>query len=546
MDPSRQTPAPPEKDSYSYDEMMARLRRQRSSGGRRVEIEAEDGTVEVKKRKRRTKQPKKQLEQRIVHLRKTVMLIAIPLVLILIGAYLSLKARYQSEAFRSSLSKRTSELLNARAEVATIEVKGLSVTTRRLLVEPSNSFLRDAELTTLSGSLTAGSLFSSDWHLTSAAALHAHFHFQPPRPPLSQSAEHPSAATPRLTTAGFGLSSRPGAINIGRLLINSADFIWTSKPKGYVFLEDATLVSDGAIGSSTSLNLSNAKLRLPGWPAFDVESADLKFSPSRIRIENGVLSHNYIAHLGGDAAVNGQIDLARGQALAHFVSEFDSMPVESLVRNEFKGKVDGDVDATLTFTADLSNLRSLKVEGPFRIRKGSFGDITPSKRLAAFLAEPRISRIPFHSIKGRILLDAGTMTVEALDATSPDLAHVTGSYSIEPDGILSGTLKVGIAEKILAKIPGGRKTTLAIFGETNPATGISYAVVKLSGTSTSPLEDLTARIEAALEQYEIESAAPPASSYPTIPLSPDAKKSKTSDPAKKKAEENFEKLLEQP
>ena len=118
--------------------------------------------------------------------------------------------------------------------------------------------------------------------------------------------------------------------------------------------------------------------------------------------------------------------------------------------------------------------------------------------------------------------------------------HIAGSYSISADGIVSGDLTLSIKDEILRQIPGGKP---AFFGEPDPVTLMSSTAVKLGGTNTDPTEDLTPRIQAAIEQYRKKSAAPRASDYPTIPRAPGAKseEDKTKD---KRNEEAFNKLLE--
>ena len=59
---------------------------------------------------------------------------------------------------------------------------------------------------------------------------------------------------------------------------------------------------------------------------------------------------------------------------------------------------------------------------------------------------------------------------------------------------------------------------------------MSSTTVELGGTSSEPTEDLTNRLSAALEKHEIDSAAPPASAYPTIPKAPDAARPKQKSP----------------
>src|SRR5210317_1710498 len=103
MDPKRPTPAQPEKEHYTYDEMMERLRGQRSGGGgQRVKVASPDGSVEVRKRKRRSHQPVKERQRITSKLKRNALLMIVPIVLLLVGAYLLLNVRYQSDSYRSS------------------------------------------------------------------------------------------------------------------------------------------------------------------------------------------------------------------------------------------------------------------------------------------------------------------------------------------------------------------------------------------------------------------------------------------------------------
>ncbi|MFT4548649.1 MAG: hypothetical protein ACI8XO_001249 [Verrucomicrobiales bacterium] len=541
MDPRRQKPAPSEKDRYTYDEMMDRLRSQRSgSGGRQVEIEGPDGTVEVKKRKRRSHQPKKAKEELIGRLKKRLLITAVPIVLLLIGGYLLINVRYQSDGFSEGVSERTSQILGVKTEFAPFVVKGLIANNRRMFIEPSvGTFLQNAEFTSLQGDLTAGSMLSSSWHLNRLDAMHGKLLFQAPSQALA--ASDPEGNRIRLVGAGLGLSSKPEAFDIDLLRVDNTDFIWTNGRKFFTFIKGATVTSLKP-GARTKLQLTNAELDIDGWPKFHIDWAKLDLGKGQIRINDALLKHHYVGMLGGEASVRGVIDLSKG-ASGTLICGLEQMPVASLIAKEWIGRLEGTVEATLNFEVDFANLAEHKVSGPFMIRNGSFGDVTPTSRLAAFLAEPRISRVQFHSIKGDINLERGVTTVTNLKALSPDFVQVTGNYSIQPDGILSGTLGVAITDKILNNIPGGKPK---FFGSTDPTSAMSSVSVQIGGTSHAPTDDLTPRIEAAIEQHKIETAAPPASAYPTIQLAPGVKK-KADQPdsaAKKAAEDAFNQLIE--
>lgn len=531
MDPNRQTPAQPEKEHYTYDEMMERLRGQRSGGsGQRVKIASSDGSIEVRKRKRRSHQPAKVRQQLTSKLKRNVLLVTVPLILLLIGAYLLLNVRYQSDSFRSSLSSQAAGFIGADTELSPLNIKGLSVRSRRMFIEPeAGSLLQDAEFISLHGRLTFASLFSSDWNLTSLNALHGKLNFRAPTRSFATGSEgqlgRHSSGSP-LIGAGLGFSSKPNAFNIETARVGSTDFVWANGLRESVFIEDATLSSQ-LIGSQTEMLIADGKLRFGEWPEFDLETAEVSFSKDQIRVKDALLHHALLGNSAGEAKLSGVVDLSGSSPAADFVCELGGIPAKSLVQAAWLGKIEGEVDATLNFKADLSDPDSLRVSGSFGIRDGNFGDLTPTKRLAVFLAEPRISRINFHSIRGMITIDHERRTVDDLMALAPGLLKVSGSYTIEEDGTLSGALDLQISNEILDKLPCGRPDFFsAVEGDAN----MSSTTVELGGTSSEPTEDLTNRLSAALEKHEIDSAAPPASAYPTIPKAPDAARPKQKSP----------------
>ncbi|MGI9241738.1 MAG: hypothetical protein ACR2RV_13130 [Verrucomicrobiales bacterium] len=526
MDPKRQTPTEPEKEHYTYDEMMARLRGQRSGGGgQRVKIASPDGSIEVRKRKRRSHQPAKERQRITGKLKRNVLLVTLAVILVLIGAYLLVNVRYQSDSYRSSLSSQATGFIGASTELSPLNIKGLSVRSRRMFIEPEDgALLQDAEFISLHGRLTYGSLLSSDWNLTSLNALHGKLNFRAPT--KSFAGRDRSAAGSPLTGAGLGFSSKPTAFNIQNARVGSTDFVWANGLKETIFVEGATLSSQ-QIGPETEMLIVDAKLRFGEWPEFDLETAEVSFSKDEIRVKDALLHHELLGNSAGDAMLSGVVDMSGASPVADFVCELTEIPAKSLVQEAWLGKIEGEVDTTLRFKADLADPGSLQVSGPFWIRDGNFGDLTPTKRLAVFLAEPRISRINFHSIKGVITIDKDARSVDELEAHAAGLLKIRGSYKIKDDGVLSGSLDLSISNEILDKLPCGRPD---FFTPVEGDSGMSSTRVELGGTSSEPTEDLTTRLSVALEKHEIDSAAPPASAYPTIPLAPDAVRPKQKSP----------------
>ena len=524
---------------------MSRLRSQRrSSSERTTTVDSPDGPMEVRRRrKRRTNQPKKASKtESSPKLRRYALFIGVPLVMLGVGLYLLFQARYESDRFKEGVGQRATEILEAPTSFAQFEVKGLTVKNRRMLITPTpGSILRDADITSLTGRLAPGSMMSSDWNLESVSALHGTLNFQAPRSGGIVSAESGPAD---LQFAGFGLSKKPDFFNIDKLLVGSATFNWIpskiNKPIPFVY---ETSVTTSKIGATTDINLSGGRFQIPPrpdfiWPDFKIDSAKMRYTKGRVELEDSTLTHHTIGNMVGEAAVSGGISLDPRLPIADFTCRFFKMPAESLLHEEFKAHFSGDVDATLQFRANLAKRGSLEVTGDFSVTDGRIANVIPLKSLAALVAEPRMSDVEFHSIKAQYSLAKNVSTVDNIDALAPNLIHITGGYSIQDDGILAGRLRVGMPEKILAEIHGGCPT---FFEETDPSNGMRYAQVTLGGTREEPVEDLTTRIEEAIEKHQIDSAAPPASSYPTIPRAPGT--GDDNSKSKKKAEEAFDKLI---
>jgi len=499
--------------------------------------------VEVRRRrKRRTNQPKKKANSEPNHkLRKYVLLIGIPLIVLGIGLYLMFQARYESDRFKLGVGERVSEILQAQTDFAQFEVSGLTVKNRRMHIMPKpGSVLRDADLTSLTGRLAAGSMMSSDWNLDSMAALNATLNFQAPKPSSIVKGEAESA--PELQLAGLGLSKKPEVFNIEKLLVESATFNWIpskiNKPIPFVY---ETSVTTKKIASTTDFALAGGKFQLPprpdySWPDFQLDSASLRYSKGKVELLDSSLTHHTIGNMIGEATVAGTIGLDPSAPLADFTCNLFKMPAESLAHDDFKAHFSGEVDATLRIQSNLTRQNSVEISGSVSVLDGKISNIVPFKSLAALVAEPRLSDVQFHSIKADYSLEEGISTIDNLDALAPGLIHITGGYSAQGDGILKGRLQFGISDSILAEMPGGKP---AFFDQRDEEKEMSYTVVEISGTRKELVENLTPRIKAAIEQFQIDSAAPPASSYPTIPRGPGAKSSKS----KQKAEEDFDKLI---
>ena len=161
-------PSSDEKQTYSVDEMMDRLREEDRTKQAKDEgelVTREDGTqvLRVKKRKRRSKQEKevKAKKAKRNSLIKTVLLITIPLVAGL--AALLITVSYRSGTFNTNLNATISERVGGNAKVSGLSPLFNFITAKKVTVAwPDGGVLDQLQLTGLEGDLALFSFLSGD------------------------------------------------------------------------------------------------------------------------------------------------------------------------------------------------------------------------------------------------------------------------------------------------------------------------------------------------------------------------------------------------
>ncbi len=148
----------PDKETYSVDDMMERLRK----GERKKESEGElvtreDGTqvLRVKKRKRRSKQKKEEeaKRRRRAVLLRTFALVAIPLILGLSLVYLL--AKYHSPGFAEGINAAIWEKTGSQARISRLSPVGTKLSARAMTLSwPDDSYLDKLQVQQVSGDLS--------------------------------------------------------------------------------------------------------------------------------------------------------------------------------------------------------------------------------------------------------------------------------------------------------------------------------------------------------------------------------------------------------
>jgi len=200
-------PAPSEPEKYSIDEMMERLKGQSSENPAAGELVTRpDGSqaLRVRKRKRRSEQPKREEAKRTKRIR--TLQVAVGLVLLLLtglvmaGAYVYANTAPYSKAVTAAIASST----GANVEIKQFRVSPASANAESITLEwPEGSALKGLHLSGVSANISPLSILGTQLSGDEVAAREGSLWLLPPpadTQPLNQS---PYPVISQLTRAGW-------------------------------------------------------------------------------------------------------------------------------------------------------------------------------------------------------------------------------------------------------------------------------------------------------------------------------------------------------
>ena len=562
------TEPPKDQPNYSYKEMMEQLRKQRkgegmgegrsrgdarsaseASGGEsqrgsrsqsvRIEVvKAEDGTEHIaevrRRRKRRSHQPKKVKEERVKMIRRVLVFGGIPLGILFVGGYMLMLSRVRGEGFRTGASERISEIIGAEIEFGRFKLSGLNLNSRKaVVVGSSGGLFRDAELVALRTRLNPVTMLSSDWNLGFVQASGGSLRFGSGGAGTREAELGAGAALfgerLHLVAAGIGLDSDPQNIDISGIKIAGCDLFWDGVvPAVNPFIAGSNASTGDLSEPVVGLSFRGGKLAVPGWPEFGIEAISGDMNKGVYQVRRASLLHIE----DGNLSLKGTV-AATGDGEYRFAGEYSNIELREIVHEEWADKLGGEVDGTIEVKGALTRSGSMTAEGEFSVRNMVFSNNKILQRLSLTVGESLLARIQFRTFQGRYRRGADRVEFYELEGEHLSLLRLRGNISVFFDGRLEGSIELGLPEQILVKGEGGKP---AMFGA--ELDGFCWTTVTLGGLIDDPQEDLTARLQAALQQFIKERDSKlPGTGIQTLP-------NKTAPAGGKALEDTFERLLE--
>ncbi|MCX6874076.1 MAG: hypothetical protein NTW21_09755 [Verrucomicrobia bacterium] len=496
-------PAPSEPEKYSIDEMMERLKASPSEDpavvGERV-IRA-DGTeaIRVRKRKRRTDQPKREEAKRFRRIRIIQVTVALVLLLltglVIVGAYVYAN----TVPYRKSITQAIARSAGASVEFTGFRVNPATANAEAIDFEwPAGNVLKSIQLLGVSAKISPLSLFGTSLRGDEISAREGNIFLHAPAPdqPLCTPSD-PSGSIP----------VRFSRIFVPRINITVGD---PTQPAFKIVSSEASLRLDKA-SSQTVLHLYRGNLQFTGWPSFKIDRAILEFHGTETEVIGLRLIDSQPKH--GALELAGTIRPFATDSPSTLSVKLDSFDLGELLGLDFADLINAKIDTHpvtrsnyLTFVPGSRTSANLDIAFKNTIlSKVSIRGFPFLLSLVRTLDDKWYENPSFiDDVYGIVHRSDSGIEIRELKLESKSRMAIKATITATPDKALSGTMEIGIPDSVAELSLNARIDSML----SPPHDGFRWLTLKLGGTLTHPSDDFAA-LYAAAKDSSTEQSTPP-------------------------------------
>ncbi len=459
-----------DKDAYSVQEMMERLRQDGGKGGPRRRRSVQQKIV-TKKRRR-------------FGLLLVFLVMAAILGSIVVFGMLN-RARVEGEIFRQSANQQLSTLAGASVDCDRFRPEGwYELLCPNVHVKAANGVLKDFVVKDLDAGMTTTSFFRDEWDIVTLTMGEAKLNFLP-QPATSEAATPPAPVNlAHHDGFRFGISATPAVVSVHSFACPNCTLSW---PAGEEALNQVEGL--GVRGSYTDqlLRLEASAGRWTGgiWADVPVENLSLKYQAGHAEIENVRLRFGAKNQL----RAQGNIDFTAAGPSGELTVKLDPMPLPDLISATWSRRLQGRLNTTNVKYTILPNTPDT-LTGDFSM-DGLIADKFPGlKALGAFFKNELYTKLEFRQISGSFRWTPESLIIENFKAVRHGECKLSGTVELKRTGALSGKLQLALntLESGLPQFSGQED-------------GLDLIDFTLSGTETDPQDSLT-------KLFQVEPASP--------------------------------------
>ncbi|NNC88833.1 MAG: hypothetical protein HKN82_10290 [Akkermansiaceae bacterium] len=464
-----------ERPNYSVDEMMEKLRdgeREKEELASSRLVTRPDGSqvLKVKRRKRRSQQPKHEAEDR----RKKRGLLWISMVFgffVLLGiVVVLLVARFNSSSYQKELSENAGQAVGGKVYFDRMAVTPLRARAREASLKwPESSALRTLKLNDITADLRITSLFGAAWNGPEVFA----------REGVLRLAAPVGGPSPKRAPAPFRFDQmRCGALTIAFGMGDSPPLVLRGT--------EATLrpSEDGV----AKLLLKRGEALIRGMDPMKMDFGGAVMSGGALELRALRLAVDEIEGVEGELEFRSPEPLRPNEPLI-LAAEARNFPMSRLVGTGLGQLMDAVVNGKNgTVIVENWDFDSLEARIELAGHTGRLREFRFLDSLQAIFGDTDFGKPHFSKVSGIYSRDGTGVRIEKLEMEHEGQLVVRGAIQHSAGGRLSGKLQLGIRpSRIMAA--NGRKRYAAF---SNPADGYCWITIELSGTPEKPQDNFSA------------------------------------------------------
>lgn len=469
-------------ENYSLDEMMNRLKKdkqheRRSNRARDGElVTREDGTkmVKVRRKKRRSSQSSKKKKSQSNPKLKWAALGTVTALLILLAAgTIIIIAKFNGRKFKEATEANICELSGADSTTFTqLRVTPISAKANKTeLTWAQDSFIKDAEFSTINAKIKATSFFTNDWIGEEIVASKGKVHLQTPS-----------------TTAQASVEKMLSPYQFDAYRCSELDLNFGSEP-GSPAIHDLQVSLRQIAPDVHQLVFKDGTLKIKNWPELELYSGVVTLNPEHSEIETLLKSET---SLNGELTITGSIPKQTSTA-AKLEVKTRSYPIQELLGKELGRLIKGEIESErgfISYDYTKPGSQGLSLTLPFTASEILCEDFPMFKDLKNLTGDTQFIRPVFSSCEGTISRTSSGVRLHNLQWTSRGLLTMTGEIAVDAKKQLSGTLTVGVAKTAFP-----HREAPSIMSE--PVNGYHQIEVTLSGHIQNPNDNLHEQLKKA-------------------------------------------------
>lgn len=421
-------------------------------------------------------------------MKKTLLWTIPPLVpLVLLAAVLVLLIRWiGSDDCRVLLQSKTADALNAEAQLAPLNWNWFRVASPRFsAIGRAESALKQMEATGLQAVLKPSSIFSGVWGVKEITAdelkLRIGAAVPAPTTPTATSANNP--ALPTLPATGLS-KWIPSLVVI--------EVINGKKTALLVEMSQATIsLTDSVMEARPSPNGEKTLFKLTGGTVGTSRYPDLKLTLGTARCiltDKGldITGADFTSDQGG--AIRGEAMFPSDGSPSTLSANWEKLPI-TVFLPRFADKLTGLLTGEIAMRWESDNRR--QGSGTIRGEGITLTGIPALQQFAQLTGLEQFRRLPIQTFSTRFTVRDALTEWRDIVIESPGFLKITGEVNTSLDGMLSGTIQLGITSRIVNMIPMARE----LLG-LEERDGYIWAKepVTLGGTLSNPTESLTPKL----------------------------------------------------